>query len=304
MPPEAPLVSVVVPFHNDDRFISKCVASVLAQTYPNFEVIVVDDGSRPEAAATARSLAGGRVQYVPREHSGLSSTRNHGVALARGDVVAFIDSDDRWLPHKLEMQMRVLAGFEGVVYSTVVHVDEKGRALGDSDDFDRFSGARHQGSILLPLLARNFVHPSTLVMRKHVFTEVGGFRTGIGPASDWDLALRLAERYPFIRIEEPLVEILRRNDSMGSDPQWLRADSLQVLKDAESRLSSEGRLGAELLAALGHGYFASRNMRMAALTLAKAVALRPWRLDLWRWLGAALLWRPIRSLVAPAWTRR
>ena len=103
---ENPLVSVIIPVYNYDRYLAEAVESVLSQTYQHLEVIVVDDGSTDRSGAVAKSFAGRGVRYWPQVHSGIGLTRNKGVELAQGEFIAFLDADDRWPQQKIERQLR------------------------------------------------------------------------------------------------------------------------------------------------------------------------------------------------------
>jgi len=102
---ENPLVSVIIPVYNYDRYLAEAVESVLSQTYQHLEVIVVDDGSTDRSGAVAKSFAGRGVRYWPQVHSGIGLTRNKGVELAQGEFIAFLDADDRWRVQKIERQL-------------------------------------------------------------------------------------------------------------------------------------------------------------------------------------------------------
>src|SRR3954452_15003770 len=102
-----PLVSAIIPAHNAERFLAAAIDSVLAQTYQPIECIVVDDGSTDGTPAVARSY-GDRIRLIPQEQRGVSAARNRGAAEARGELLAFLDADDRWLPERVERQAREL----------------------------------------------------------------------------------------------------------------------------------------------------------------------------------------------------
>jgi glycosyltransferase involved in cell wall biosynthesis len=102
---ESPLVSVIIPVYNYDRYLAETVESVLSQTYQHLEVIVVDDGSTDRSGEVAKSFADRGVRYCHQVHSGIGPTRNKGVELARGDFIAFLDADDRWPLEKIERQL-------------------------------------------------------------------------------------------------------------------------------------------------------------------------------------------------------
>src|SRR5688500_10687859 len=104
---ESPLVSVIIPVYNYDRYLAEAVESVLSQTYQHLEVIVVDDGSTDRSGEVAKSFAGRRLRYCHQIHAGIGPTRNKGVELAQGDFIAFLDADDRWPCAKIERHLRV-----------------------------------------------------------------------------------------------------------------------------------------------------------------------------------------------------
>src|SRR4026207_1616410 len=103
---ETPLVSVIIPVYNYDRYLGEAIESVLSQTYQQLEVIVVDDGSTDQSGEVARSFDGRGVRYCQQVHAGIGPARNKGVELAQGDYIAFLDADDRWPLEKLERQLR------------------------------------------------------------------------------------------------------------------------------------------------------------------------------------------------------
>lgn len=291
-----PSVSVILPVFDGERFIMEAVESVLSQTFAGFELVVIDDGSTDTTGEIVLGVKDPRVRYFRQENRGLAAARNRGVSEANAPVVAFIDADDRWSPPKLEKQLPVLE--KGLlVYSDVELLDERGRSLGGFRTFDRFpeDERKFSGYVLASLLAQNFVHPSTVVMRKDDLAEIGGFREELRVSEDWDLWLRCAERMRFSRVPEPLVTVLIRGTSLQRNRQLMRVTSRRVLDSAGRRLRERGRLTADLRGALGLGYFSSRNMRPAAANLLGAVLRRPWRLRWWKWLASSLLWRPVKG---------
>jgi GT2 family glycosyltransferase len=191
-----PEFSVVIPAFNAEATIASSVASVLSQTYPDLEVVVVDDGSSDKTAAVVARIADARVRLVPQPNRGVSAARNAGIAAARGRYVSFLDSDDLWLPSYLELAARALAATTrpGFAYTDAYAFDPVTGKVGrrgmegrqppvpppsDSDEF------------LLELLERNFVHVSTSVPRE-VIEEVGGFDPAATPAEDYGMWLRIA----------------------------------------------------------------------------------------------------------------
>ena len=183
-------VSVVIPTYNRSRYVIEAIRSVLAQTRPAEEVIVVDDGSTD---GTARLIAEEfpEVRLLRQENAGVSAARNLGIRSARNDWIAFLDSDDRWLPRKLERQQSLL---ERDASLRVCHTDEiwirDGRRVNP--------GKRHakpSGRIFRQCLPLCCVSPSAIVVHREVFDRVGDFDTGLPACEDYDLWLRIFRYY-------------------------------------------------------------------------------------------------------------
>jgi glycosyltransferase involved in cell wall biosynthesis len=208
-----PLVSVVVPAYNVARFVPDSVGSVLAQSMGDLECIVVDDGSTDDTVAVAKAFDDPRVRVICKVNAGtVSDARNVGIAEARGELVAFLDADDWWAPHKLARQVELLERRPdlGLVYCgyaianedmsirTMVHPARQGRDL------------RRQ--ILLEAIGIGFA--STAMVPATVLAEVGGFNLELSVSEDIDLADRIAQRYPFESVDECLV-VYRLHDAQG-----------------------------------------------------------------------------------------
>jgi len=202
-------VSVIIPAYNAGSTISRAINSVLNQTLVPEEIIVVDDGSTDNMAETVKKY-GGRVIYMRTEHLGPGAARNKALAKLKGDWVALLDSDDEWLPHKLEMQMKLFesnpdlhwSGANSFLAAGKHHTLKCNQAkaekmLAGKDFFENF---------LLALSNKYFLaHPSTLVIKRSVFDEVGFFNEELLRNEDSDMWCRIAFIYPkFGFIPEPL----------------------------------------------------------------------------------------------------
>ena len=170
-----PLVSVIIPVYNGDRFLAAALQSVEDQDYPRREIVVADDGSDDDTASIARAWSG--VQYVWHPHQGLAATRNAGLAAARGDLVAFLDHDDLWPPHKLRMQVEYLMRHPDVEY-LVAHLR------------NFLEPGCERPSWLKPDLLDSeqpAFSTGTLLARRTMFDRVGRFDTRftIGDDTDW-----------------------------------------------------------------------------------------------------------------------
>lgn len=189
-----PKVSVVIPTYNYAHFLREAIESVLAQTFRDFEVIVVDDGSTDNTPEVVAQF-GDRVQYIRQANQGPNAARNTGVLAARGEFIALLDADDLWLPDKLSRQV-ALADTRpeaGLIYSGMLLFDsESGAVIG----YHPLARCR-EGWVLRDLYMYHFVPSPTPLIRREVFEQVGIFdETAIGP-DDWDLLMRIAAHYQF-----------------------------------------------------------------------------------------------------------
>jgi glycosyltransferase involved in cell wall biosynthesis len=199
-------VAVVIPTYNRSAFLKRAIDSVQAQHFHGFEIIVVDDGSEDETASIVQSC---NCRYLRITHTGLPAiARNAGARATDSRYIAFLDSDDVWLPNKLAIQMKAMAGGGyGVVCSN---------ALTDTGNyFD--AGLEHIGNVRKDLFQDNFVITSTAVIRRDVFDRLGGFDES--PTvffEDYDLWIRAAAITPFFYINEALIVYRRSGSGFGS----------------------------------------------------------------------------------------
>jgi glycosyltransferase involved in cell wall biosynthesis len=215
-----PLVSAIVPAYNAERFISRTLDSILAQTYQAFEVIVVDDGSTDRTAEIVDEYQrrDHRVKLLKQHNGGVSAARNLGIANAQGEFIAPVDADDLWYPTKLEKQIACFAQADahlGLVYTWSAMVDEDDRLTG------RWIASHQAGTVLLALICQNFIgNASAPLIKKAAIERVGcynlelkiGNRQG---AEDWDLYIKIAEHYAFAVVPEFLTAYRQVSGSMS-----------------------------------------------------------------------------------------
>jgi glycosyltransferase involved in cell wall biosynthesis len=200
-----PLVSVIIPAFNAERFIGQTLDSVLQQTYDHFEIVVVDDGSTDRTAELVREYAGRdtRIQFYQQQNQGPSAARNAAIAKSTGEFVAPLDADDIWYSEKLGKQVDCMtqSGMRtGVVYAWTVHLDETGSPTGS------YSARTEEGSVYLKLLCNNFLATGSVpLIRRTCLNECGGYRTEFVGLEDKELFLRIAEKYEFRVVPEFLV---------------------------------------------------------------------------------------------------
>jgi glycosyltransferase involved in cell wall biosynthesis len=200
----APLISIVIPSYNQAKYIAYNLDSILAQTYSNFEVIFIDDGSKDNTAEILKSYSekDSRIKYFYQNNSERAVARSHGISKANGKYICLVDSDDTWLPHKLETQLAVMENDPEIIlcYAPVNRIDPENKPLKNA--------ARQQegysGLIYKHLLMRNFIPSVTPMIRASVLKNIGEQVTDFIPYEDWDFWLRLSRCGKFHHIKEAL----------------------------------------------------------------------------------------------------
>ncbi|PSM46076.1 glycosyl transferase family A [Chroococcidiopsis sp. CCALA 051] len=214
-----PKVSVIIPAYNSIAYLPATLDSVLRQTFTDFEVLIVDDGSSDNTAAWGSQIQDRRIQFITQANQGTCAARNTGIALAQGEYIAFLDADDLWHPTKLAKQVRYLDEHPevGLVYTWTALIDPEGRPTG------RIFASRDRGDVWQQLVQRNITESgSSFMMRRCCFETVGVFDTTLSHVGDWDMCLRIAARYKFGAIEEPLVYYRQYSNSMSKN--WQRVE--------------------------------------------------------------------------------
>ncbi len=192
--PVDPLVSVVIPAFNRERVIGKAIKSVLAQTFQDFEIIVVDDGSRDETAKNAIKFAccEPRVRVIRFEtNQGAQAARNAGARAARGKWLSFLDSDDEWLPRSLEMRLRVAAAENAEVVHSDCYILRKDKPQ------ELFNVPALRGEIYSELLSYPGPMFQAMLMSANAFRQIGGLDETIVAYQEWETAVRLGRRFRF-----------------------------------------------------------------------------------------------------------
>jgi glycosyltransferase involved in cell wall biosynthesis len=210
-------VSVVIPTYNRAAFIVKALQSVLDQTFQDFEIVVVDDGSTDETAEIIRRMDEPRIRFLRQDHRGVSAALNTGWRAAQGEYIARLDSDDRWLPTLLQELLAVLEQDSAlaVAYARAQAINAEGALL------PQVMGARERfvGATLTSLVYGDFVCPMAVVIRRTALEAVGGYDETLMANEDWDLWIRLAAAYRFAYVPRVLAQYrfhgqnLTRSDS-------------------------------------------------------------------------------------------
>ena len=239
---QEPPVSVILPTYNRAGELGKAMQSVLDQTYPNLELIVVSDGSTDETEQVVKEFTDTRVRYIRSEKNrGLAYARNLGIREAKYDLLAFHDDDDLWKPEKLKKQVDLLLnsdGRTGFCYCEMSYFMLDGETVHIVPRRE-ISAVRKSGFLFPELLRRNFIGGPTLLIRKECLEEVGVFDEQLAIFEDWDMVLRLSKRYDAAFAAEPLYDYFEHEKSLTTDRSTSHrdriAESLRILDEKTAR---------------------------------------------------------------------
>lgn len=200
-----PLVSVIITTYNRDKYLDETISSVVSQTYPNIEVLVIDDGSVKNYAEGICSKFSNCTYYY-KTNGGLSSARNYGIEKAKGEFIAFLDDDDFWHPSKIQKQVKVLIEEPGIdcVHSSAAVVDEGGKPTGSFIGASQNKVHKRTGYVFWNALGCWVVKSPTPLIRKKVFQSDLMFDENIKVGEDVDFYQRMFYRHKVYYINEPL----------------------------------------------------------------------------------------------------
>lgn len=228
-PKKNPLVSVIIPAYNCAAFIGEAIQSVINQTFDSYEVIVIDDGSTDDTAAVVDHF-GDRVRYLRQENQGVAAARNRGIRSAAGQIIGFLDADDRWKPDKLERQIPILLSADdiGVIFSG--HQNLGGQTAGfnqyESPELTKLLSVISLGqhayliddkNLFQKIMRYYLLLTSTVLIKKSCIEHVGGFDESLDIAEDTQLWLRISKRSKVAFVDLPLTERWSRGESLTGD---------------------------------------------------------------------------------------
>jgi glycosyltransferase involved in cell wall biosynthesis len=229
-PQNNPTVSVILPTYNRAAALPRAVDSVLAQTYEDFELLIVDDGSTDQTREIVQGFIDHRIVCIEsRQNLGAGAARNLGIRQAGGRYIAFQDSDDEWRREKLARQVDTIeraSPHSGVVYTNYLRARVNRTIVGLSRlrrlaSRARLPHTRLEGNLLHALARGNFITTQAALVRRDYLESAGGFDERLPRLQDWDLWLRLAHRCQFVFIDEPLVTLYETPGSLSSQPESL-----------------------------------------------------------------------------------
>lgn len=273
-------MSAVIPTYNRAQYIPETIESVLGQTYENIEILVIDDGSTDDTASVVRHF-GSRVRYVWQKNGERGVARNHGLRLANGEFISFLDSDDLWVPRKVEAGVDFLRSNRnvGLVYGDAMVIDAEGRGT-------RIIRARGpSGQVTGKLLEDNFVIMPTHLARTSLLREIGGFRgqREIAGSEDWEAWVRLSLITDFAYIPEVMAKYRMHAANSMNDAVAMRRSMCSALEllSASADLTfhyekSLRRAHANIALTNAINYCSIKELKQSMAFLRDAVSADPW----------------------------
>jgi glycosyltransferase involved in cell wall biosynthesis len=273
-----PKISVIIPAYNAIKYLPNSLESVFQQTFIDWEVLIINDGSTDEIEKWASEIADPKVRLVSLSHQGVSVARNCGISLSKGEYIAFLDADDLWEATKLEKQVNYLDSHLniGLVYTWTAFVDESGKATG------RVSSSSAEGKIWLQLLEDEVIPcVSTVMIRRDCFDCVGMFEPKLTHAEDLELWVRIAKKYPVTVIKEVLTQYRRHSSNTSKNHDKMLQGLHKVIEQVFTSLPLESlylrnRIYSNLFVSWGWLSIDEGNSQQAAKYRQQAFWHNPW----------------------------
>ncbi len=286
-------ISVIIPAYNALRYLEEALNSVLYQSYPFFEIIVVDNNSNDGTLSLLEKFGNKKLRVFTEKRQGAASTRNRGICEARGEWIAFLDADDIWLPDKLKLQIDCLGSFPwlDLISTNSFTFTLSGVEYISIRDSQIYKGECSGDLLLKRLIEYNFVATSSVLVRRSICEKVGLFKKEFEPAEDYDLWLRLAGAgAKFFFIEEPLTRF--RSHPLGisyQNMEKMQRSHLEILRrnfGAYSYLFNRREIGTifgNFYISFGHSCLNKNNPVLARRSLIHGLYYKPlyWRVILY-----------------------
>lgn len=283
-----PKISIIIPTYNREDYIADTIQSVLEQTYKDFEVIVVDDGSTDNTKSKLEKF-GSKIKLIEQKNSERAIARNNGVKQSSGEYIAFVDSDDIWVKNKLEKQIEILENNKDIIltYSSCLRINQNGSKIKPAERQKQ----GYSGLLFEKLLIRNFITSPTPLLRRKNFEQIEGFKSKYIPYEDWEFWIRLSTLGKFLFIPTPLAYYrihkeqsvkLVQAEKIENITNSLLQDSFS-LKDLPETLKNKS-LGIANLR-FSYWYLLSNKPDIAKDRLKKAINFYPLLLLDPRWYG-------------------
>ncbi len=271
-----PKVSIVIPTHNRADLLRSAIASVMEQSYKDWELIVIDDNSTDHTYKIVNCVNDRRVRYFRNTgKSGPSVARNIGMSKATGEYIAFLDDDDIWLPKKLEKQVAVLEKSTKKVcgiYSNRSLIDKNtGKIISKKPDVEKFSG-----SLLKQLIIKNPIHTSTFVFRKECISKIGYFDESMRYSEDRDFWIRLSMNWNIKYIDEPLIKAFYHGNShLSTNLEGQIKGREKIIKKYDHLIRQNRKNWSKLYICQGAEYCQMKLMKKGRKNLLKGILIYP-----------------------------
>lgn len=243
------MISIVIPSYNHEKYIGKCIDSVVNQTYKNWELIIIDDGSKDSSNSIIESYTDDRIIHIKQENAGAHNAINRGLALAKGDYLTILNSDDEFLPKRFEECLEIFNCNLNIDFiSTWINiVDDKSKILGIKEAWSNMHPWEIKNPNLtfldsnnyaLNALMANFVSTtSNMIFKRKIYDEIGAMRN-LRFAHDWDFLLRVCERYNCHNLELPLMNYrIHGTNTISTNRKWMLFEVCWVIASNIDRLS-------------------------------------------------------------------
>lgn len=235
----APIISVIIPVYNGEQYLTDTLNSVIAQSEPRWEIIAVNDGSTDRSQMLLEDAARkdpDRIRVVSVPNGGVSRARNTGVSVARGEFIAFLDQDDLWMPEKLHLQLEQFRSDSslGISFTNESIIDQSGAVIRERVLI--FNENRNRGFVFKHLIFDNFIAISSVMLRRDLFEEIGGFDPRYSLAEDYDFLLKAVKKVPVDYLDEPLL-LYREHGGSGTHTKidLISKESFSVLNTWKAR---------------------------------------------------------------------
>lgn len=273
------LVSVIIPTYNNAQFVCDAIDSVLSQTYKNSEILVIDDGSTDDTRKRIEKYNGKHIKYIYQENKGLAAARNTGIKASTGELIAFLDADDMWLPEKLERQINIIKEFPdvGLVGCGYYGVDESGERIKET----KGRNYSNKESLLNDLMMRNVVtgSGSGVLAKKECFKKAGLFDESFRSTEDRDMWYRILNLYDLRFVTEYLVIIRVRQNSLSKNVPMMKFSQKKFI---QKHLRKEGLIRKSksysyVYLDAAREYYAAHKKFLAAMHAFLSLAIYPFK---------------------------
>jgi glycosyltransferase involved in cell wall biosynthesis len=272
------LVSVIVPVYNRENYIDGTIKSILEQSYQSIEIIVINDGSSDNSLLILKQLVEqypNKIVIIDQKNQGQTIARNNGIRQAKGEFIAFLDSDDLWLKDKLQKQLPLFKNNVGLVYSGIYTIDAMNHILNQE-----LCDKEIKGDIYHQLLIKNRMTGGTVIVKKMVLDQVGLFDETLNAAENWDLWLRISKHSLVDYVNEPLMKYRVHAGNMSKDALLMLSVTQRILskyleKSTDIPQEIYQQAYAHLYYRTGVYYFSQFQYQEARLNLHKACDFVP-----------------------------